>query len=278
MWFDPSGAARTAQVPSGQTDFVSVVAHELLHGCGFTGYRTVGGANDGQLPTGYESAYDALTRFGAGGDPNVLYFVGPTAEAVYGGPVPLTSQGPSAFLTSQNYYHVGNPTGQAGGNLTGDLMNGVVFTYGTRYTPGVLDAAMLQDLGWTVHMAGVPSLPATAATAASTAGTSGQDLTGQVQVRFGRVRAGKGQQHSRRVVLQNISGQTLDGPLTLLVYGSPGRPGLQGKAGRFSGKPAVVSKVINAGPLAPGASVTVTINWGSTKGGHPTARVVAIGG
>src|SRR5262249_1366165 len=148
-----------------------------------------------------------------------------------------------------------------------------------RYAPGALDVAMLQDLGWTVHMAGVPSLPATAASAAPAAGASGQDLTGQVQVRFGPVRAGRGQRNSRKVVLHNVTGQTLPAPVTLLVSGSPGRTGRQrkGAPGRSSGKP-VATKTINVGQLAPGASVTVTLHWGSRRGGRPTARVVTVGG
>jgi hypothetical protein len=158
MWFDPSGAARTAAVPQGAVDFISVVLHELVHGCGFTGYRTVGGPADGQLPGGYESSFDVLTGWGAGGDPNMLYFVGATAMAVYGGPVPLTSQGPSAFLTSHNYYELGNPVGQPGANLIPDLENGVVFYYGARYSPSTLDLAMLQDIGWKVHWPGVPGV------------------------------------------------------------------------------------------------------------------------
>ena len=154
VWFDPSGAARTAAVPEDKVDFVTVVLHEMLHGCGFTGYRTVGGPNDGQLSGGFESTFDMLTSWGAGGDPNVLYFVGPEAMAVYGGPVPLTSQGPSALLTSHNYYELGNPARQPGADLVPDLMNGVMYTYGTRYTPSKLDLAMLADLGWNV--AGFP--------------------------------------------------------------------------------------------------------------------------
>ena len=65
-----------------------------------------------------------MTQFGAGGNANVLYFVGPRAEAVYGGPVPLTSVGPSAFLSDENFNHVGNPQGLPGSRtnkLTGEL-------------------------------------------------------------------------------------------------------------------------------------------------------------
>jgi hypothetical protein len=150
VWFDPSGAARTAAIPADKVDFISVVLHETLHGCGFTGYRTVGGPNDGQLSGSYESPFDVLTRRGAGGNPGGFYFVGPNAMAAYGGPVPLTSQGTSTLLTSHNYYEVGNPAGQPGADLAGDLMSGVLFANGKRYTPSKVDLAILADLGWNV--------------------------------------------------------------------------------------------------------------------------------
>jgi hypothetical protein len=162
VWFDPSGSSRTAAVPAGKVDFVSVVLHEMLHGLGFTGYRTVGGPKDGQLSGSYESPFDVLTRRGAGGNPSVFYFVGPQAMAVYGGPVPLTSQGPSALLTSHNYYELGNLPRQPGADLAGDLMSGVLFNTGKRYTPSKLDLAMLAGLGWNVSGFPAPAAPAPA--------------------------------------------------------------------------------------------------------------------
>jgi hypothetical protein len=160
-WFDPSGAARTGQVPADKTDFISVALHEMMHGFGFQGYRTISGPGYGTLPPGYESTFDALTSFGTGANSGILFFRGPRAMAVYGGPVPLTSVGPSAPLTSQNFYHVGNPTGP-GSDLLPDLMNGVVFNHGTRYNVSALDLAVLADQGWSV-----PGIPAPAAPGAS---------------------------------------------------------------------------------------------------------------
>ena len=158
-WFDPSGAARTAPVPPGKTDFISVAVHEMLHGFGFQGYRAISGPGYGTLPAGYESSYDALTRFGTGANAGLLYFLGPRATAVYGGPVPLTSVGPSDPLTSQNFYHLGNPAGRPGANLLGDVMNGVVFSEGTRYTVSNLDLAILADMGWDVPGFPPPAAP-----------------------------------------------------------------------------------------------------------------------
>jgi hypothetical protein len=152
-WFDPSGAVRTGRVPAGRADFISVVLHEMVHGLGFQGYRAVGGPGYGTLPAGVESSFDARTSFVNG----VLYFTGPLATAVNKGPVALTSVGPTDALTSQNFYHLGNPSGRPGANLSGDVMNGMMFGYGTRYALSTVDLAILADLGWSVP--GFPPLP-----------------------------------------------------------------------------------------------------------------------
>jgi hypothetical protein len=151
VWFDPSGAARTGRVPAGRADFISVALHEMLHGLGFQGYRAITGPDYGAVPGTTESTFDDLSNFSNG----TMYFRGPLAAAVYGGPVPLTTVGPSDPLTSQNFYHVGNPSGRPGAGLSGDLMNGMQFQYGTRYSLSKVDLAMLADLGWNV--AGFPA-------------------------------------------------------------------------------------------------------------------------
>jgi hypothetical protein len=69
----------------------------------------------------------------------------------------LTSVGPNDPLSSQNFDHLGNPAGRPGANLIGDIMNGMVFEYGTRYTVGPLDLAVLADLGWALNGSGTPS-------------------------------------------------------------------------------------------------------------------------
>jgi hypothetical protein len=121
-----------------------ILEHEALHALGMDGFRDVSGPDYGQFSGPWASVFDALTSFGAGGDPSVLYFTGPKAEALYGGPVPLTSLGP-ADETGENFYHVGNPGGRAGDTLLGDLMNGVEFS---NEPPSPLDLAILSDLGW----------------------------------------------------------------------------------------------------------------------------------
>jgi hypothetical protein len=126
-----------------------VLEHEIMHGMGFIGYRTTSGSGYGQLPRGVESVFDSLTSFGAGGNPSVLYFTGPDAEALYGGPVPLTSLG-AADKTGENFYHLGNPAGRPGSNLLNDVMNGIAFA---NVPPSNMDLAVLADLGWTINIA-----------------------------------------------------------------------------------------------------------------------------
>ena len=117
VWFDPSGADRTGVLPGDRLDFISVALHEIGHGLGFQGYRDIDGPNYGGFPGDYMTSYDFLTSFGSGQNANILFFNGPEAVSEYGGPVPLTSVGPGAFLTSQNFFHLGNPAGMIGDDL-----------------------------------------------------------------------------------------------------------------------------------------------------------------
>lgn len=134
LWFDPAPASRTAPVPADKTDAYSVIVHELTHAIVFNGWRD---GQTGALPTGpppYESTFDRNEVF----DGTNLYFVGPLAESLYGGPVPITYS---------NNWHIGNYPPRPGSNLLHDLMNGVVFYRGTRYDLSALDLAMATDSG-----------------------------------------------------------------------------------------------------------------------------------
>ena len=133
LWFDPNPQARTAPVPANKTDAYSVLLHELTHALGFNGWRdSTTAAVPGSPP--YESTFDQWETF----DGTNLYFNGPTAEAVYGGPVPITYG---------NNWHIGNSAPRPGSDLIPDLMNGVVFLRGTRYDISPLDLAILSDAG-----------------------------------------------------------------------------------------------------------------------------------
>jgi hypothetical protein len=131
LWFDPDPFARTVPVPNDRTDAVSVFLHELGHALAFNGWRTV----NGSLPTNNQSTFDRYVTRGA---ESVPFFTGPEAVALYGSPVPLTRF---------NLYHLGNPSPLPGNELIPDLMNGVVYSRGTRYYISALDLAITDDTG-----------------------------------------------------------------------------------------------------------------------------------
>jgi hypothetical protein len=145
LWFDPAPTLRTAAVPAGQTDAVSVLMHEFGHALGFNGWlEGAGGMN--------LSTYDAQVQLLPAGGSEMLHFTGPLAMRLYGGPVPLTAGA---------YAHLGNAG--VGVGLLGDLMNGVSFLRGTRYGISALDLAMLADLGLPTTTGGATPVPEPAA-------------------------------------------------------------------------------------------------------------------
>src|SRR6266436_1772858 len=135
LWFDPN-PANIDSVPIDRTDAESIFTHEFGHIFGFNGNRD---ESTGALLSNVESTFDALVSVLN----NFPYFIGSNAENVYGGPVPLTVG---------NMYHVGNPSGSGVELVTypADLMNGVVFYRGTRYSISALDAAIAADVGLVV--------------------------------------------------------------------------------------------------------------------------------
>jgi len=157
LWFGAGGV-----VPADKTDAYSVVLHEFGHAFSFNGWRD---GSTGALPGNYLSTFDRWVTLdpAAPGGPT-LYFTGPQAMAVYGGPVPLTFG---------NYAHVGNgdlapggvlPNGREGFQLLSAanpvLMNGVVYYRGTRYDIDPLALAITADAGLPA-LAPIPE-PATA--------------------------------------------------------------------------------------------------------------------
>lgn len=135
LWFDPTPAnLQDDVVPGNRTDARSVFLHEFGHALGFNGWRDWSTA---QLSTSYQSTFD---QYVTGGGNQPAFFNGPHAMALYGGPVPLTGG---------NLFHLGNSqaSGLPGTDLVPDLMNGVVFFRGTRYSVSALDLAVLQDVG-----------------------------------------------------------------------------------------------------------------------------------
>ena len=122
-----------ATIPNHEIDAVSVFRHELEHAFGISGYYN----QDGSVLYGgqYLSTYDQWIQKNPDGSAD---FVGPHAEAAYGGPVPLTTTS-----TTQNFYHLANSVDEPLGQ---DLMNGLFFYYGTQYEISKVDVAIVQDM------------------------------------------------------------------------------------------------------------------------------------
>lgn len=150
LWFDPTPLQRSEPVPASQTDAYSVLQHEFAHALGFNGWLD---SSTGTVPGNDASTFDALVGEHPQGAGTGLYFLGAAAMAAYGGPVPLTDG---------NYTHFGNWAPGDGQALLPDLMNGLVFYRGTRYTVSALDLAVMHDIGLPTHSVGVVPEPATA--------------------------------------------------------------------------------------------------------------------
>jgi hypothetical protein len=131
LWLDPNPAQPSA-IPANLIDGLSVLRHELGHGLGITTYRD----SSGTLPAGYEMTWDELVQIHSDG---TAWFTGANAEAIYGGPVPVTT-----LQNGEQYAHLGNSVNDADGR---DLMNGVQFGFGKSYDISSLDLAILKDLG-----------------------------------------------------------------------------------------------------------------------------------
>ena len=107
----------------GQYSRVSILAHEIGHGLGF---RTEAFDFDNDYAT--QTSWDAQLSFPTGMQ-GVIYFDGPEAVAIYGGPVPITG-----------YYNATHPNG------VGSIMDPTFGQGEVRYV-GVLDKAMTHDIG-----------------------------------------------------------------------------------------------------------------------------------
>lgn len=120
-------------VPYGHVDATSVFRHELQHSFGMVGYIQNNGEplSNGTLMTSFDTFIDRHADGSA-------VFTGPTAESVYGEPVPLTTTS-----DTENFYHLANTLNDM---LVHDLMTGVYFS-GQRYEISNLDLAILKDVG-----------------------------------------------------------------------------------------------------------------------------------
>ena len=140
-----SGLTYGSQVPANEYNPIVVFLHELAHGLGWSGFYSQAGV----FPGNVESTYDTLIQITPSG---TAFFTGPNTEAIYGGPLQLTSSS-----TTQNYYHIGNtlsdisrPPANVQDPLTLDLMNGVVFYFDHQYPVSDIDLGVLRDLGYSI--------------------------------------------------------------------------------------------------------------------------------
>jgi hypothetical protein len=142
LWFDPDPVTRQAIVPSNRTDAMSVFLHEIGHGFAMNGWRADA---DFSLPSSFMSTFDELLSF----ENDNVFFTGSEAMSLFGAPVPMTRF---------NHRHFGNIFPRPGSELIPDLMNGVVFFRGTRYSISDLDLALMSDVGLPVRAIPVPGM------------------------------------------------------------------------------------------------------------------------
>lgn len=116
-----SNLTYSSMVPNNEYNPIIVFLHELGHGLGISGFYDQNGALSGNSLSIFDTF---ISRTASGAN-----FIGPYAEAAYGGPVPLTTNS----TAGENYYHFGNAQSDLSRTpqtvqdpLTLDLMNGIV--------------------------------------------------------------------------------------------------------------------------------------------------------
>jgi hypothetical protein len=132
FWLDPN-PSNPSPIPGNLADAVSVFRHEIGHGFGIYGFRDQG---TGLLAPTAESTWDKLVQIQGDGS---AWFIGANAEAVYGGPVPVTTV---TNTGGEQYFHLGNGSDA----VSTDLMNGVVTPVGKAVQISTLDVAIVRDL------------------------------------------------------------------------------------------------------------------------------------
>lgn len=168
LWLDPDPVNRGMAVQPGKFDAVSFFLHEIGHALGFNGR----GDNATGIVSGqFLSTYDALVQT-QGGFP---VFTGTNAMAVYGGPVPLSTN------VVNTYHHYGREPGHG---LELNMMEGSTFSpAGFRWYLDQIDLAILRDLGLTtvaspIADAGGSRFIGYAANDSLTGGAGGDTLNG----------------------------------------------------------------------------------------------------
>jgi hypothetical protein len=197
IYFDPNPAAgdNIASVAPSKYDAITIFEHEITHGLGFISLRDPSTGTLGSVETEFDH-YSTMTSSGAD------YFTGPAAEAVYGGPVPITT-----LHNGEQYSHLGN---NPSGPLANDLMSGIGVMNGVTHSVSALDLAILRDIGvpeTSTASAVVASADSALQSRLSAAKLSVADVTANPQVTAGAINAG-------------ASGQPISGASTPSVGGN----------------------------------------------------------
>ena len=162
--------------PSGKTDFVSTVLHEIAHGLGFSSFATVDKSSMWRFSASSEGGklrarrpklaqiYDFFIENGAGKtimsfpDPsyalenqftsNDLFWNGKKGAQANGGILPHL-YAPSAWAEGSSYTHLDEITFPAG--TANSLMTAYLDNQEAIHTPGPIALGMLEDMGWTIN-------------------------------------------------------------------------------------------------------------------------------
>ena len=159
--------------PSGKTDFVTVVLHELGHGLGFGGLGEPVSDRIGIVRTGtvrregYPGIYDRFVENGAGTDltdtttfpdPSAallgeliggnLFWNGAKGIAANGGTRPKLYV-PNPWKRGASYSHLDEDEFRAGNSNS--LMTPSIGTAEAIHNPGPITLGMFEDIGWTIN-------------------------------------------------------------------------------------------------------------------------------
>jgi hypothetical protein len=145
FWIDPAPQRRRDPVPPDKGDLVSVLAHEIGHGLGFTGFidsRTLA-----FTVNNYLSLFDSFVQLAS----TPPMFAGPNAMAANGGnPVTLCH---GSLCRQDELYHLRTVPyrDRLREPYVYGLMSGDNFHKGMRYRLAPAEIAILKDLGLTVN-------------------------------------------------------------------------------------------------------------------------------
>ncbi|MEQ8383880.1 MAG: CARDB domain-containing protein, partial [Coleofasciculus sp. A1-SPW-01] len=153
--------------PTGKTDFVSVVLHELGHGLGFLGSMDYDSNTEQGSWWSQPLIYDHFTVNGSGQKlidtfPNNsvalgaqltsdnLFFNGSNAVAANGGTNPKL-YAPSTWDSGSSYAHLDEAIYESGNSNA--LMTPQISTGEAHHDPGAVTLGIFEDLGWVINLA-----------------------------------------------------------------------------------------------------------------------------